>query len=254
MDSDIINDIVSETEEKQSAWQTVTNSCPECRNMVSVEVRIGQEPPHSKRFCHVNCETLWNRKNQTLKFMRKLGVPKRFENCSFDNFVTTSNIIKEIRDVIDSKDYSDPVLFTGQTTGTGKTHLAIATLVEIGKLLPITVKFTNFSILMGEIFKAIKSEHEDSVEDVIRAYAKIGVLCIDDLGAEHTTPYSTTILYRILNNRYENMVMTIVTTNLKGEEICEMYDRRILSRMICGHIFKLTGKDKRIGNVKNIEI
>ena len=44
---------------------------------------------------------------------------------------------------------------------------------------------------------------------------------IDDLGKERATEWSVTILYRIINDRYEAMLPTIITTNYNSDVLTE---------------------------------
>jgi len=242
-------------------------TCPECGKVEIESYPNDRVPTIRTKICYKKsdntdyvgdnsspCYIKYSRKKDVDTFKRFIGVPFRYKDCTLDSFTSNSNIITEIRDIVNSGDYTQPLLFTGEITGTGKTHLCIATIVEIGLVSSLSMRFINFSELMGEIFESIKRDDSSSVDGVIKKYSTIGVLCIDDLGAEHTTAYSTSLLYRILNNRYNSMKMTIITTNLKGDEICDMYDRRIFSRMICGHVFTLSGKDKRKGIYKKVEV
>jgi len=215
---------------------------------------INRHDSFEDAYCSKACSTIHNRSHNTSKLKTALKIPKRYRGASFESFETKSNIVAEIKEIIDSGKWEDPILFTGNGTGCGKTHLAICTIVEMARRTAEDLVFINFSDLMGEIFASIKDSANGSVDSIIRKYSNVFILCIDDLGAEHTTAYSTSVLYRILNNRYNSMKATIVTTNLSGDEICESYDKRIFSRMICGHVFTLSGKDKRKGIYKKVNV
>tara|TARA_R100000750_G_scaffold62440_1_gene56194 strand:- start:3 stop:773 length:771 start_codon:yes stop_codon:yes gene_type:complete len=221
----------------------------ECLNCSAI---VNKPYAVDEKYCTNNCKTLHQRKNVDIQSMLK--IPKRYREVSFDSFITDSNIVTEIKEIIDSKNWQDPILFNGEGTGSGKTHLAICTIVEMARKTSEELVFINFADLMGEIFASIKDSSSTSVDGVIKKYSSVFILCIDDLGAEHTTEYSTSVLYRILNNRYNSMKTTIVTTNLGGQEICDCYDKRILSRLGCGHVFTLKGEDKRKGIYKKVEV
>ena len=49
--------------------------------------------------------------------------------------------------------------------------------------------------------------------DVLDIYKRVDLLIIDDLGKEQCSDWSMSTLYSILNDRYEDMKPTIVTTN-----------------------------------------
>ena len=44
---------------------------------------------------------------------------------------------------------------------------------------------------------------------------------IDDLGKERATEWSVPILYRIINDRYENMLPTVITTNYNTDDLID---------------------------------
>lgn len=93
-------------------------------------------------------------------------------------------------------------------------------------------------------FRSISFEKRDSViYDMINSK----MLIIDDVGSEIKTDFSDDILFRILNERYEEMLYTSFTSNhnLGGLH----YDGRIISRIggiVGDNKFKLTGKDRRL--------
>jgi DNA replication protein DnaC len=220
--------------------------CLNCSTIVNKPFAVDE------KYCTKNCKAMHQRKDVDIQLLLK--IPKRYREVSFGSFKTESNIVNELRDIINSESWEEPILFNGEITGTGKTHLAICTIVEMARKTAHELVFINFADLMGEIFASIKNSASESVDSVIKKYSNLFILCIDDLGAEHTTDYSTSVLYRILNNRYNSMKTTIVTTNLNAKEICDFYDKRILSRLGCGHVFTLSGKDKREGTYKKVEV
>jgi DNA replication protein DnaC len=55
----------------------------------------------------------------------------------------------------------------------------------------------------------------------------VGLLVLDDLGTENTTPWAREKLYQIINHRYNNRLPTVITSNRKPEDI----EPRIYSRM-----------------------
>jgi len=216
--------------------------------------RFNKPDAFEEWYCSKKCKTIYDRSHNSKKLKESLRIPRRYREVSFESFITESNIVTVLREVINSKRWEDPILFNGEGTGSGKTHLAICTIVEMARKTSEELVFINFADLMGEIFASIKDSSSTSVDSVIKKYSSVFILCIDDLGAEHTTEYSTSVLYRILNNRYNSMKATIVTTNLGGQEICDCYDKRILSRLGCGHVFTLKGEDKRKGIYKKVEV
>ena len=101
--------------------------------------------------------------------------------------------------------------------GTGKTHLAAAIalqLIEAG--VPVICK-TSIDLLTD--IKRSFDSHDISEDSVLRAYKEVDLLVIDDLGKEQVTEWSISTLYNILNDRYEDMRPTIITTNFGSDDL-----------------------------------
>jgi len=82
-------------------------------------------------------------------------------------------------------------------------------------------------------FKAGYSTNEGPTEaELVEKYSDIPLLILDDFGVERTTDWSFQLLYIIINRRYENMKMTIFTSNFNLAELAEkLGDDRIPSRI-----------------------
>lgn len=100
-------------------------------------------------------------------------------------------------------------------------------------------KFCNVSDLLFRLRQTYKiqfwkkSEKElTPEEEIIQMYQKPDYLILDDLGVEKSTDWSLQTLYLIINHRYENEKITIVTSNYSPEELeIKMEDGRIISRL-----------------------
>lgn len=98
--------------------------------------------------------------------------------------------------------------------GTGKTHLAAAIankLIERG--IPVICK-TSIAIL-----EDVKGAFDRNEQQVLRLYKTIDLLIIDDLGKEQCTEWSQAMLYGILNERYEDLLPTCITTNFGEDDL-----------------------------------
>lgn len=182
------------------------------------------------------------------KFAFKSGVGKRHLPCAFENYEGEKSFIREW-----SKNRSDNILITGKNAGTGKTHLAVSILKYIGENFATEssyVKFITFSKLMMHIRSSFNERSVESEEFIIETYSKYPVLIIDDIGAEKVSEYSVSVLYLILNSRYEKMIPTISTTNMTSEEMSLAYHQRIVSRLASGYIVKIKGDDRRLNKDK----
>lgn len=90
----------------------------------------------------------------------------------------------------------------------------------------------------------------DQKAQILKPYLECDVLCIDDMGTEnHINNVTTEYYYLILNERITKGKLTIITTNLNLEQIRDVYDDRIFSRM-CSNLnaikFNVRGEDLRL--------
>ena len=136
--------------------------------------------------------------------------------------------------------------------GTGKTHLAASIANELIRN-ERTVVFGTLINLLNEIKDSYSSDNEKEGV-IIDKYSKIDMLIIDDLGKERPSEWTLEKLFTIINNRYENKLPVIITTNYNRERLRErLADNKnyeiadsIISRLyeMCKGI-SIIGKDKR---------
>lgn len=85
----------------------------------------------------------------------------------------------------------------------------------------------------------------------IDAYARMPVLVLDDLGAEHLgqSGWFLSQLGDLLNERQANSRRTLITTNLSGDAFKIRYEERIAERIRDGGMFTIVkGENLREGN------
>lgn len=149
------------------------------------------------------------------------------------------------------QNFNDPgeknLLFTGNT-GLGKTFMTNCIASEFlsnGK----TVLYQTAPVMFDEIIDA-KFGKENSKFDLIHNILTTDLLIIDDLGTERTSELYLTELFTIINTRLLNqnnkITKTIISTNLRPDEIEKIYTTRISSR-IAGYyrILRFFGEDLR---------
>jgi len=188
------------------------------------------------------CVRLMYRKESPEKYLMSLGVGKRHSVCTFENY--NGNEHKRLMELL-INDFGENVLIQSANVGNGKTHLAVASLLKYGLINNGIHRFVNYTNLMLEIKSTFSNETTENESDIINKYCGYNMLVIDDVGAERGTDYTISILYIILNNRYEASKPTIITTNMVGDEILNQYGKRILSRLRSGYLITLNSKDHR---------
>ena len=158
------------------------------------------------------------------RLLGKSGIKKRFQQRTFANFVQDTperrrcyQIARAYAERFPQYAEKGEGLYIEGSNGTGKTHLAAAiALYLINKGVPVVCKTS--SDLLSDIKRGFDSGEATEYE-ILRAYKEADLLIVDDLGKEQCTDWSMSTLYSILNDRYEDMKPTIITTNYNTEEL-----------------------------------
>lgn len=137
-------------------------------------------------------------------------------------------------------------------SGVGKTFSACFTLLAQIKRFSDFKKicFKNVTQMLFEFKQSYSREIEYTETQLLEKYSTVPYLVLDDIGVDPTTDWTFKMLYLIINNRDENLLPTIYTSNLDLQELeTKLGDARIPSR-IQGNcdIIRLEGRDLRIKN------
>lgn len=136
-------------------------------------------------------------------------------------------------------------LYLYGNTGTGKTFLSNCVAKELLDKGHSVIYFTAF-----QLFDILSKGIFDKDNKAMAAHQNIfdcDLLIIDDLGTELANSFTTSQFFLCLNERMLRKKSTIISTNLKIEEIADIYSERVLSRILsCYKIIKMFGNDIRI--------
>lgn len=173
------------------------------------------------------------------------NIPKRYEHCTLDTFRDTVPVLrnakKRVQEFVDlwpSLQEGKGLLLMGGC-GAGKTHLAVAALLEVihsGK--PGRVLFANFQDVIQEIHASFDSDQLPGKAEIMRPLLEADLLVLDELGSQKPTTFVQDILYYVINTRYNEERTTIFTTNYldhvpdaKQERLEERIGVRLRSRL-----------------------
>jgi len=140
--------------------------------------------------------------------------------------------------------YKDKSLFIHGKAGVGKTVLACSLAKDYIRQNR-NVKFISYigfiRTLQGGF---IRKEDVYGLADKVALYE--GMLIIDDFGVSKTTEFVKDSVYGIINEREMSMLPMIITSNFDLNEIANMFDERISSRIkgMC-EVLNMEGKDRR---------
>lgn len=195
----------------------------------------------------VSCEDCIARIDEQIE--SEAGVDKvkgKFANRTFNTFKRdlqpkAYDMTHAVADtIVDGKQAN---LFLTGGVGTGKTHLAAALTHYIADR-GVRVKFGNITDLLHGMRRSFQGE-----EDLVSEIKTIPVLVLDDLGKEMDTEWVKETIYSIINYRYENMLSTVVTTNLYMKELQKRLGEATVSRLkeMCKDTYvNMNGEDYRL--------
>lgn len=181
--------------------------------------------------------------------LNKSGIGERFKNRTFENFKVTDNnkvaLIKSKEFAENFESQSRGIILLGDV-GRGKTHLAAAITNSIASDLH-TVMFGNITSLLSVIKSTYKKDSELSERDILEIMAQVDLLIIDDLGKENPTKNTVSLIYQIVNRRYEDNKLLVATTNYSMTNLKKTIGEATVSRLyeMC-ELVQMTGSDWRL--------
>ncbi len=151
-------------------------------------------------------------------------IPNLYRGVSFDRppvLGMPEAIVSEVRRYVrnlDARMAEGRGLWLTGDVGTGKTSLAMIVskaAIDAGHSVAIYSLPRLLNLIRDEIGA------ENSLLDLLDRLSSVDLLHIDDLGAQHTTPWRLEQLYSIVDARYQAKRAIIATTNLMPDELAE---------------------------------
>lgn len=178
---------------------------------------------------------------------KQSNMNSRFSSRTFDSFDPEGNkkAYEICRRYVEQEIYNEEknsLLICG-TCGTGKTHLAAAI---ANRLLDSEVEVL-FDTYSGHLNKLkAEFENESRQKNYLNQLQNVEMLILDDVGKEKQTEWAQSVMFDIINTRYEGMRPMIITSNYGSKDLRQYFGDACYSRLVemC-NVAVTSGPDKR---------
>lgn len=160
----------------------------------------------------------------------KMGIPKKVVHATLDNFILEDNdatpakdrkrALEKVKRQVRHK--SGFILMVGKV-GTGKSHLGAAAIKAIGGGEFIT---------QYDLVGALRQSYEKGgQEELVEKYRTAKCFVLDEISTEVKGSDIAPLLYRILSYRYDQGLLTVLTSNETLETIRDVLGIRLADRI-----------------------
>ncbi len=159
-------------------------------------------------------------------------IPKRYRGASFDRppvLGMPEPVVSAVRGYVrnlNARIEEGRGMWLVGDVGTGKTTLAM---IVSGAALEAGHSVAIYSL--PRLLNLIRDEvgTDNSLLDLLDRLSCVDLLHIDDLGAQHTTPWRLEQLYSIVDARYQAGRAIVATTNLWPDQLAEQMGQRTMT-------------------------
>ncbi len=202
----------------------VSRYCPLCAN----EEKQAEENENKRKSEQASTE----RRNENLI---KAGVSKRNLGKTFDSFALNNEgqhkALEACKQFVGDVSNSRPAnnMFLIGSVGTGKTHLASSLIQELYDTKRVRM------IRVIELIRILKETwqrgSENTERDVISFFGELDVLVLDEVGIQFGSETERMFMFDIINTRYDNMLPTILISNLDINNLKEILGEQAVDRL-----------------------
>jgi DNA replication protein DnaC len=169
---------------------------------------------------------------RSARTMERAHIPKRYEHCDFESYVTDltdgktwlphhAQSMKQAKMLAQGfvRDYpgaAEKGLLLMGRSGVGKTHIGVAALKELMRRGHAGL-FCDYRELLKEIQGSYNPASESTEMAILEPIRTVEILVLDDLGASKPSAWVLDIIGLVLNARYNERRVTILTTNYFDE-------------------------------------
>jgi DNA replication protein DnaC len=172
----------------------------------------------------VRCECV--KASRSTRLLDNANIPLRYAHCELDNFAVLASPDRSIEKAklaaekfVEEYPMSQPfgLLFMGPQ-GVGKTHLAVGIIKQLMRQKSVECLFCTFPELLKQIQNSYNPVSQASELSLLAPVLDAEVLVLDELGAQNPSSWVRDTVAYVLNYRYNENKVTILTTNYKDED------------------------------------
>ncbi|BET96499.1 ATP-binding protein [Xenorhabdus taiwanensis] len=178
-----------------------------------------------------------NRVNRLNRIMGRSGISPLHQNCTFDNYVTTTP--EQQQALAKSRRYAESFgrsfggfIFSGNP-GTGKNHLAAAIgnhLMQNGR----SILIATLPDLMMRVRETYQKDTKISESALVDDLCAVDLLVLDDVGVQRNNLNEDLIIFQVVDRRLANKKPVGVLTNLDFEQLTTVLGERVIDRLRMG--------------------
>lgn len=163
-----------------------------------------------------------------------LAIPPRYAKKGFNDFIVTDANRANFEFMRDYAKNADSAVSAGRSLillgnpGTGKTHLACATL-RVFRDQGYTGLYTTVERMI-QMIRATWSSGESEAA-VIRRFVDVDLLVLDEVGVQTGSDNEKKLLFSVLNGRYENVKPTLLMGNETVAGFKAYLGERVIDRL-----------------------
>lgn len=219
--------------EQEDGTKTRWSICPRCK---------AENPDLTDR-------VVFNKDAEHRMLVRQLTldacIPPVHEESTFENYVLENqnqlDAMQACRDVVHG--FVQSLLVFGPT-GVGKTHLAVASIHEAIER-ERSARYVSEPVLFGEFLEA-REARMGGDRQLLRRFSSYDLLVIDEVGKKELSEYQASVLFELIDDRWNNNKSTIYCGNITSTDFRTHFTDPMRSRIRNnGAWVRLIGTDHR---------